>query len=139
MTVALLGGATAEDAVAVAASPPGGSRPSALVAAIAEERAALSLSDLDDRQVLHPVVVMTGRQLLETRIVELVVHGWDLARAVGVAVEIDADVAEVAWAAMAPLADITGTLGMFGPGSSGALGEDATAVARLLDVTGRRP
>jgi hypothetical protein len=81
---------------------------------------------------------MTVTQLIETRLVELVVHGLDLSRSVGKAIEIDRAVAEVAWSAMAPLADFTAALGVFGPGPSGEVGDGATATDRLLDVTGRR-
>ena len=78
------------------------------------------------------------QHLIETRIVEFVVHGSDLAVSVRRNHEIDIDVSAVAWTAMALLAELTASLGVFGTGPSGSLSDDASPHQRLLDITGRR-
>lgn len=138
MSVALANGCTAIEAVAEREQPVGSPLPTVLNEAIAHQLAALETDRTDDFVVHHPIVDMTVAQLIETRLVEFIVHGSDIARSVGITEDIDAPLADIAWAAMAPLADVTAALGVFGPGPSGHLDDDATSVERLLDVTGRR-
>ena len=85
------------------------------------------------------MIEMTPQLLAEIRLVEFVVHRWDLARSIGADDVVDARHAELAWAAMEPLAEVAGTLGVYGEGPSGALDASNTAAERLLDLTGRRP
>jgi uncharacterized protein (TIGR03086 family) len=138
MAVVLASGAPAAEAAAARDETIEGPVTPVLREAIDQQLAALAAARPTGAVVHHPLVDMTVTQLIETRLVELVVHGLDLSRSVGKAIEIDRAVAEVAWSAMAPLADLTAALGVFGPGPSGEVGDGATATDRLLDVTGRR-
>jgi uncharacterized protein (TIGR03086 family) len=138
VSVALADGCSAVEALAERERPVGGPLASDLGEAIAQQLAALATDRPNGFVVHHPIVDMTLAQLIETRLVEFIVHGSDIARSIGAIDEIDAALAEVAWAAMAPLADITASLGVFGSGPSGELGDHATAAERLLDLTGRR-
>lgn len=82
---------------------------------------------------------MPGSQLLNFRAGDLILHSWDLARAIGVDETLaDGPVAYV-WEALQPMAPIIGQIGQFGTGPSGDVGEDAPLQQRLLDLTGRRP
>lgn len=92
-----------------------------------------------DRTVAHPAMEMPGSQLLGFRIGEYGLHGWDLARAIGVDDTIDADVLEALWELMEPLAAFLPATGMFGDGPSGTVPADAPLQLRVLDLSGRRP
>ncbi len=138
MSVALANGCTAFEAIAERKRSVGAPLTTVLGDAIGQQLAALATDRPDGFVVHHPIVDMTVAQLIETRLVEFIVHGSDIAHSVGITDEIDASLADVAWAAMAPIADVTAALGVFGSGPSGHLGDGATAAERLLDVTGRR-
>ncbi len=100
--------------------------------------AAFRESDLD--AVLdHPAAQMPGSQLVVFRTADLLVHGWDLARAVGIDDTLDADVVAHLWAIMSPLEAILVASGQFGAGPSGTVPDDAPLQTRLLDLMGRRP
>jgi hypothetical protein len=76
---------------------------------------------------------------LRFRLVDLVVHGWDLLRAArldetpdpGLVVDVSAEVE--------PHLDETLAFGAYGAGPSGTLPPAATPQSRLLDWLGRRP
>lgn len=78
---------------------------------------------------------VAGRVVLD----ELVVHGWDVARASGQSFEPDDDhVAQVAATVAQFRGDTTGEVpGLFGP--TVTVAADATAFERLLGLTGRDP
>lgn len=138
MTGVLMGGGSALDATAAGAEPIEGPLLDALRAASALQAAALASPQLDQIVVHHPVIDMTGRQLLGLRIVEFTVHAWDLAQSLGLDHTVDTRLADLSWMVMEPLADFTADLGVFGPGSTGKLPSGATAMERVLDATGRR-
>ncbi|MEV0678580.1 TIGR03086 family metal-binding protein [Actinosynnema sp. NPDC050436] len=92
-----------------------------------------------DRVVQHPVGPVPGRQAVEFRVAEHLVHAWDLARALDVDDVLDPDLVARTWEAMRDLAPVIGGLGVFGAGPSGALGEGSPLQDRLLDLSGRRP
>ncbi|WP_436495460.1 TIGR03086 family metal-binding protein [Actinokineospora sp. HUAS TT18] len=68
---------------------------------------------------------------------ELVLHGWDLARATGQDLAIDPDVAEAALVDAEEIADMAREWTAFGPEVK--VGADASTVDRLLAVSGRDP
>lgn len=141
MAAALLAGAGADEAMRIRAIPIEGSIVEALRGALDEQRDAFRAAEgePDGRFVHHPVFDMTVPQLRDQRLVELVVHRWDVDRALGGPGDIDTRLADAAWASIEPLAGLTGQLGMFGAGTSGTLTDDATPSTRLLDALGRRP
>jgi uncharacterized protein (TIGR03086 family) len=137
MAVALLAGADREAALAAKDAPVTADPATAVATALVAEAAAFAAPAVADRVVHHPALDMTGAQLLDQRIVELSVHGWDLARSLGGDAAIDERLAEAAWAMMEPLAPLAAAIGVYGAGPTGTLGDDASAEVRLLDVTGR--
>ncbi|MFF3325297.1 TIGR03086 family metal-binding protein [Streptomyces sp. NPDC002889] len=68
---------------------------------------------------------------------ELLVHGWDLARATGQEYAPDEASLEVSYALMAPSADDPARGGMFGPVV--AVAESAPLLDRVVGLSGRRP
>lgn len=140
MSVRLLHGASAKEAIAGLEGDLLGDNPSAAFAAAAlAERAAFQEPGALERIVHHPAMDMPGAQLLGFRIGGLTLHAWDLTRAVGGDETLDADLVEVVWAQLAPMAPFIAQTGVFGAGPSGDVGEDAPLQLRLLDLSGRRP
>ncbi len=80
-----------------------------------------------------------GRGLLQFRTVDLVVHAWDLARAIGSDETPDPDLVDYLWRDIQPTVPVMGTMGVFGAGPSGTLRADAPVLLKLLDASGRRP
>ncbi|MGW7364670.1 TIGR03086 family metal-binding protein [Streptomyces sp. NPDC054841] len=68
---------------------------------------------------------------------ELLVHGWDLARATGQDYAPDQAGLQVSYALMAPAADDPGRGGMFGPVVP--VPDDAPLLDRVIGLSGRRP
>ncbi len=82
---------------------------------------------------------MPAAQLRSLRISDLLVHQWDLARAIGANETLDPDVVQIVWDDISPMAPVIAQLGVFGNGPSGAVPDDAPLQERLLDLLGRRP
>ena len=90
--------------------------------------------------VPHPTMGDTPTtMLLDMRVTELAVHGWDLARAIGADETLDPEVVASLRAFGEPLAEILPSLGIFGSGASGNVPDSAPLQTRLLDLLGRRP
>jgi uncharacterized protein (TIGR03086 family) len=68
---------------------------------------------------------------------EFVLHGWDLARAIGFSYEVPAELGEVTLAAVQPLAAMGRDGGWYGPEVT--VPADAAAFDRALGLTGRDP
>ena len=100
---------------------------------------ALGDSAVDERVCQHPAGDMPGAQLRNFRIGDLLVHQWDLARATGGDEALDADVVQLVWDDISPMAPVIAQLGVFGDGPSGTVPADAPLHVRLLDLMGRRP
>jgi uncharacterized protein (TIGR03086 family) len=83
----------------------------------------------------HPAGPISAVAFLAMRVFDVTVHAWDLARATGGSEVLDAELAEAALASIAGLEDGPG----FGIVPRRAVGDDAPALARLLDLSGRRP
>ena len=141
MAAALLTGADTDEAMRARELPIDGPIIEALREALDVQREAFRVAEgePDGRLVHHPVFEMTVPQLRDQRLVELVVHHWDLDRSLAGPGIVDPRLADAAWGAIEPLAGVTGQLGMFGAGPSGTLPVDATLLERLLDALGRRP
>jgi uncharacterized protein (TIGR03086 family) len=90
------------------------------------------------RTVSHPAGSMLGRDFARHRVLDLVVHGWDVARGSGGDERIELELAEVALRVLSgDGAEVEG--GFFGAGPSGTVGPQAPVQQRLLDLSGRRP
>ncbi|MFN8024742.1 MAG: TIGR03086 family metal-binding protein [Acidimicrobiales bacterium] len=139
MAAALIGGGAAAEARDVRATwtrrPLTAER---LRVALALEAAAFDAAD-PAAVVDHPVMPMTAADLLGQRLIEYVVHDWDLRQACGDHAPVDEVLVRRAWQLAAPLAPFAADLGVFGAGPSPDLPADADDLARLLDLTGRRP
>jgi uncharacterized protein (TIGR03086 family) len=68
---------------------------------------------------------------------EVVLHGWDLARAVGAPYDVPAALGEATLAAVTPLAQLGRDGGWYGP--EVAVPDGAPAIDRALGLTGRDP
>lgn len=67
---------------------------------------------------------------------DFVIHGWDLARAIGADEAIDGDLVEFVHAAVEPQAELLAASGLFAPPPE--VSPDADAQTRLLAMFGRR-
>ena len=96
-------------------------------------------ADRDLEQIVHhPMGDVSVRQLYDFRIMDLAVHSWDLARALGVDEAIPEELVAHVLAMLGPLEGIIGQIGLFGTGPSGSLDSAASPQSRLLDLSGRR-
>jgi uncharacterized protein (TIGR03086 family) len=141
MTARLLHGASAEDVTALFGTDMLGDDPTtAFAGSSAEERDAFAEPGSLDRIVHHPGAGdVPGALLLGFRIGDHLLHTWDLARAVGADEALDPGAVETVWAVLEPMAPMIPSIGVFGTGPSGSVGEDAPLQTRLLDLSGRRP
>ncbi len=140
MAAALAAGGTRNDAIAVLGVDHLGDDPvSSIDAALAAQLEAFAQPDIADHVFHHPAGDMPGAQVLQFRIGDLLVHRWDLARAIGADETLDADIVREVWEDITPMIPMMATTGVFGSGPSGTVGDDAPLQTRLLDAMGRRP
>jgi uncharacterized protein (TIGR03086 family) len=93
-----------------------------------------------DRPVVGPNdQVVPVAAYLRFRLVDLVVHAWDLLRAAQLEETIDPQVAFAITTMVEPHLDDMLAFGAYGAGPSGTLPPDASPQRRLLDWFGRRP
>lgn len=89
-----------------------------------------------DRTVHHPAGDRSGQALLEMRIVDFAVHGWDLARAIASDETLDPDLVVLLWdLASATVPDLA-QRGYFKT-AEGTLSAGASLQTQLLHLTGR--
>ena len=139
MAIALLDGASQEEALAFRDREFGGDDPvSACRAAVAAQAVRLAAVTDWEETVHHPVGDVSAAQLLGFRTGDLTLHAWDLATAIGADPGLPEDLAVVVYESMAPMKPFIGQIGLFGEGPSGDVGDDADVQRRLLDLTGRR-
>lgn len=79
-----------------------------------------------------PAAMMLGIYTTDT-----LVHTWDLAKAVGVDVELDADLLKRSWDGMLPIESIVRQPGIFGPAVE--VPDDAPFQDRAMGFFGRQP
>ncbi|MFT4617036.1 MAG: hypothetical protein ACI9DE_001299 [Halioglobus sp.] len=143
MSVAIAAGAGRAEAIDVLSTEFIGDDPldalNALDVALALQQTALVDSVVDERVCQHPAGDMPAAQLRSLRISDLLVHQWDLARAIGANETLDPDVVQIVWDDISPMAPVIAQLGVFGNGPSGTVPDDAPLQERLLDLLGRRP
>ena len=119
-----------QDADSLGADPVGAYRDSA-AAVVAAFRAPGAL----DRPVTVPLGTVPGETALHLRIVEVLTHGWDLARATGQSAEFPADVAEQELAFTESALDQLPPDRPFAPPQP--VSPDAPAIERLVACLGR--
>lgn len=107
--------------------------------ALRRQQAAFDRPGVDGQVFQHPAGDMPGAQVLRFRLGDLLVHQWDLARAIGADETLDPQLVDEVWAGVAPMIPMMANSGVFGTGPSGALDADASPQQRLLDAMGRRP
>ena len=140
MATAILRGASRNEAIAILGVDELGDDPAGAYRRVLDEQvAAFAAVDSFDMVCEHPAGDMSARQLLDFRVADLVLHTWDIAVAVGLDTELDADLVEVVWEGLEPMAPFIGRLGVFGRGPSGTVPDDAPLQTRLLDLAGRHP
>ncbi len=89
--------------------------------------------------VAGPRGAIAAAAFLRFRLVDLVVHAWDLLRGAGLDEALDPEVVVGVLEAVEPhLAEML-EFGAYGAGPSGALPPEASPQWRLLDMFGRRP
>ena len=141
MSVQLLRGATADEVVA-GFEDDLVDRADALGAytALADEMRALFGADGGlDGTVQHPMGEIPRSMFVTFRIGDQTTHAWDLARAIGADETLDPELVAECFASIQPMGQMVSESGMFGSGSSGALGDDASLQDQYLDFVGRRP
>lgn len=135
----LLHGAAAEEVAATRSADqlrPDAASASALTLAAVTD--AFKEPGARSRTVHHPSGDRSGEELLWLRVLELGVHGWDLARAIGSDETLDPHlVAFLLWG-QPSLLDRASREGFFSPAGS-EVTEDVAPQAELLRRTGRRP
>lgn len=80
---------------------------------------------------------ISGREYLSQVTVDHIVHGWDLAAAIGDSRPLDPDLVSFAWGYLEPRCEAWRAAGAFGPAVE--VPDGAGTLDRLLGLTGRRP
>jgi uncharacterized protein (TIGR03086 family) len=106
-------------------------------ASVAAQQEAFAAAD-PGTPVQHMIGRIPAAQFLAMRIGDVLVHTWDLCRAVGADERIPPELVAAGLAIFEPQAARIGSIGMFGKGPEGAP-EPADDQQRLLQLTGRRP
>ncbi len=92
-----------------------------------------------DQLVAGPNGQVPVTAYLRFRLVDLVVHGWDILRGAGLDETLDAGLVVGVSVMVEPYLDEMLAFGAYGAGPSETLPSDATPQSRLLDSFGRRP
>ena len=139
MTVILIGGASKQEATDLfkIAVPPDVF--AQCRRALSEQACAFSNARDPEFIVHHPMGDVPVHQLFDFRIMDLTLHAWDLARAVGASEELPDVLVTHVYGRLLPLKEVIGQIGIFGLGPSRDLNDDAPTQLKLLDLTGRRP
>lgn len=138
-TALLLEGVPRDDARSQAAAGAQGNDPVAAVVESARRQSDAFAHIPLDRVVEGPQGSVTAATYLQFRLVDLVVHAWDLQRAAGLDETLDPHVVLDTVTLVEPHLDEMLAYGAYGQGPSGSLAADASPQSRLLDWFGRRP
>ena len=140
MAETLAAGGTRNDAITVLGIDHLGDDPvGAIDAALAAQLDAFSRPDVATHVFQHPAGDMPGAQVQRFRLGDLLVHQWDLARAIGADETLDDELVREVWDGISPMIPMLATSGVFGSGPSGMVTDEAPLQTRLLDAMGRRP
>ena len=116
-----------------------GDDPVAAVVESARHQAQAFAMTPPEQSVAGPKGLIPAAAFLRFRLVDLVVHAWDLLRAARLDETLDPHVVVELMATVEPHLDEILSYGAYGGGPSGTLRADASAQSRLLDWFGRRP
>jgi len=137
MAVRLLAGATRDDVLGMLGGFRLADDPLAQFRTSATAVSAALAAGPPPAVVHHPMGDIPGDLLVGFRITDLVVHAWDLARALGIDETLSPDLVAAVWELVAPMAPGLAGSGVFGPPPRPDLPEDAPLQERLLNLLGR--
>lgn len=138
-TALLLAGVERDEARSLLVGDQLGVNPVAAVVESAGRQARAFAATPADQSVPGPKGIIPCVAFLRFRLVDLVVHAWDLLRAAGLDETLDRLVVAGLMEIVEPhLGDML-AYGAYGSGPSGTLPHDASSQTRLLDWFGRRP
>ena len=135
----LLAGVDRDEARAMLAGDQLGDDPLAAVIESARRQAQAFAATPLDQPVAGPLGSIPAAAYLRFRLVDLVVHAWDLLRAAQLDETIDPQIVVGLVAVVEPYLDEMLAFGAYGVGPSGTLSPEAPLQTRLLDWFGRRP
>jgi uncharacterized protein (TIGR03086 family) len=138
-TALLLAGVGRDDARASLAGDQLGNDPVAAVAESSTRQVGAFAAARSDQSVPGPNGDIPAAAFLRFRLVDLIVHAWDLLRGAGLDETLDPDVVDGSWTLVEPHLPEMLAYGAYGEGPSGTLPAEAPPQARLLDAFGRRP
>lgn len=137
-TAMLLAGVGRDEARARLAGDQLGSDPVAAVVESARQQQEGFAAAAPEQVLDGPKGDIAAEAFLRFRLIDLVVHAWDLLRATGQDETLDPDVVARLLAAVEPHLDAILAFGAYGEGPSGTPPPDASPQLRLLDMFGRR-
>jgi uncharacterized protein (TIGR03086 family) len=138
--MALLQGASKEEALELVLAPDALLQPDPVGAFVAQRpalRASFAAPGALDRIGHHVIADMTGAQLLDGCVAETTVHAWDIANATGNELQMDPQLAELVFATCQRLSPTFVEYGFTAPAL--AISADEPAQARLIAISGRQP
>jgi uncharacterized protein (TIGR03086 family) len=138
-TSLLLGGVGREQARNMLTDDQLGDDPDAAVAESSRQQAEAFAAAPPEQPVPGPNGDVPAEAFLRFRLVDLVVHAWDLLRAAGLDETLDPPVVAGLSRVVEPHLDDMLAFGAYGEGPSDTLPPDASQQTRLLDWFGRRP
>jgi uncharacterized protein (TIGR03086 family) len=138
-TAMLLAGVDRDEARASLAGDQLGDDPLAAVVGSARQQREAFAETSPERPVAGPKGDVTAAALLRFRLVDLVVHAWDLLRAARLAESLDPRVVAGLVDFVEPHLGEMLAVGAYGAGPSGTLPSQASPQSCLLDWFGRRP
>jgi uncharacterized protein (TIGR03086 family) len=139
LTALLLEGVDRDEARATLTGDQLGDDPVAAVIQSAERQTRAFAGTSLDQPVAGPKGIVLVADYLRFRLVDLVVHAWDLRRAARLDETLDARIVVEVMDVVEPHLTEMLAYGAYGTGPSGTLPVGAPPQARLLDWFGRRP
>ena len=137
-TALLLAGVDRDEARASLAGDQLGGDPLAAVVESAQRQAAAFAAVPPDQPVAGPKGEVSAEEFLRFRLIDLVIHAWDLLRAARLDETLDPHVVAALVALVEPHLDDLLAYGAYGSGPSGTLPSAASEQDLLIDWFGRR-
>jgi uncharacterized protein (TIGR03086 family) len=138
-TTFLLAGVDRDEARSMVSGDQLGDDPVAAVVESARRQVQAFATTPPGRPVAGPNGNIPAAAYLRFRLVDLVVHAWDLLRAAGLDETVDPGIVVELLTVVEPHLDDMLAFGAYGAGPSGTLPPDSLPQSRLLDWFGRRP
>jgi len=139
LTALLLAGVTRDEARSRLSGDQLGDDPIGAVVESARRQAHAFAATPSDQLVPGPKGPVPAAEFRRFRLIDLVVHAWDLLRAAGLDETLDPRLVQHLMAEVEPHLDDLIAYGAYGDGPSHLLPGDADPQTRLLDWFGRRP